>query len=315
MYSISQKNKPQYTPSVSDDKKRIRFIINPLSGVRKRMSIENLIQKELDKIKFDYEIAYTEYAGHATELATEAVKEGFDIVVAVGGDGSVNEVAKSLIGTNTALGIVPAGSGNGFAMHLGWGRDIATVIRSLGESTVETFDSCLINDRPFINLAGVGFEAKVVDYMHCVKKRGFQAYVKAFFKHLFVYKFKHYHIKIDDEIFETEALTITVANAPMYGYNFIVAPFAKPDDGKLEVVVFKRANRLLYIIASIRMFTKSINQSPIIQRFSGERIEISLKEPDFAQVDGEGYATEEAKLVFTVNPLSLKVLVPKKKLA
>ena len=312
MDCILQQNKEKHTPSVMDDKKRICFIINPHSGAHKRTSVENAIQNELDTLKFDYEIAYTEYAGHATELATEAVNEGFDIVVAVGGDGSVNEVAKSLIGTDTALGIVPAGSGNGLAMYLGWGRNIPKAISYFNNSRVQLMDTCLINNRPFVNLAGVGFEAKMADYMHFVRKRGFQAYAKAFFKHLFAYKFKHYQIKIDNQTYETEALNITVANAPMYGYNFIVAPQAKLNDGLLEVVIIKRTLRLRYLATTLRMFTKSINRSAIVKRFSGERIEISLKEPDYAQVDGEGYETEEEKLVFTVNPLSLKVLVPLK---
>jgi diacylglycerol kinase (ATP) len=310
MNSILQKTNTQCPPSVRGEKKRIRFIINPHSGVRKRLNLESLIAQELDKTQFDYHIAYTEYAGHATELAAEAVSEGCDIVVAVGGDGSVNEVAKSLIDTDTILGILPAGSGNGFAMHLGWGRDIAAVLKRFSTAKVEIIDTCLMNDRPFINLAGVGFEAKVVYNTRNAPKRGFQGYLKGFLNQLFNYKFQQYKIKIDNQIFETEALTITIANAPMYGYNFIVAPQARYNDGKLEVVIIKRTHRLRYLATSFRMINRTINRSPLVKRFSGEKIEIFLNEPDFAQVDGEGYPIENEKLVFTVKPLSLKVLVP-----
>jgi diacylglycerol kinase (ATP) len=310
MDSVLHKTKTQYTPSVSGEKKRVRFIINPHSGVRKRINLENLIAQELDKTQFDYHITYTEYAGHATELAAEAVTEGYDMVVAVGGDGSVNEVAKSLIGTDTVLGILPAGSGNGFAMYLGWGRDITTVLRRFNTAKIETIDTGLMNDRPFVNLAGVGFEASVVFNTRNAQKRGMQGYIKGFFNQLFSYKFKTYKIKVDNQSYETDALTITVANAPMYGYNFIVAPLAKYNDGKLEVVVFKKARKLRYLVTTFRMLNRTVNKSPLVKRFSGEKIEISLKEPDFAQVDGEGYPIENEKLVFTVKPLSLKVLVP-----
>jgi diacylglycerol kinase (ATP) len=310
MDSVLHKTNTHYLSPTVSEKKRVRFIINPHSGVRKRINLENLIAQELDTAQFDYHITYTEYAGHATELAAEAVSEGCDIVVAVGGDGSVNEVAKSLIDTNTVLGILPAGSGNGFAMHLGWGRDIAAVLRRFSAAKIETIDTGLMNDRPFVNLAGVGFEASVVFNTRNAAKRGMQGYIKGFFNQLFSYKFKKYNIKVDNETFETEALTITVANAPMYGYNFIVAPLAKYNDGKLEVVVFKKAKKLRYVITTMRMLNRTVNKSPLVKRFSGEKIEISLKEPDFAQVDGEGYPIENEKLVFTLKPLSLKVLVP-----
>lgn len=310
MESVLHKTNTQHTPSVMSKKKRVRFIINPHSGAHKSINVETLIDQELDKTHFEYDIAYTEYAGHATELAAEAVSEGCDIVVAVGGDGSVNEVAKSLINTETVLGILPAGSGNGFAMHLGWGRDMASVLRRFSSAKIEIIDTCLMNNRPFINLAGVGFEAKVVYKTRNAPKRGFQAYLKGFFNQLFSYKFKEYTVKIDNKIIVTEALTITVANAPMYGYNFIIAPLAKLDSGKLEVVVIKRAQKFRYLMTAIRMFTGNINKSPVVKHFTGEKIEIMLNESDFAQVDGEGYPIETEKLVFTVKHLSLKVLVP-----
>jgi diacylglycerol kinase (ATP) len=310
MNNILHKTSTLSPPSVSGEKKRVRFIINPHSGVRKRINLENVIAQKLDNNLFEYEIAYTEYAGHATDLAAEAVSDGCEIVVAVGGDGSVNEVAKSLIGTDTILGILPAGSGNGFAMYLGWGRDIPSVLRRFSTAKVETIDTGLMNDRPFVNLAGVGFEASVVFNTRNAPKRGMQGYIKGFFNQLFSYKFKTYHIKVDNHTYETEALTITVANAPMYGYNFVVAPLAKYNDGKLEVVVFKKARRLRYLMTTFRMLNRTVNKSPLVKRFSGEKIEISLKEPDFAQVDGEGYPIENEKLVFQVRPLSLKVLIP-----
>lgn len=311
MVTILQKNLQTNTiPSVYKGKKRVRFIINPHSGVRKRMKLEDVIAEELDTTLFEYDFVYTEYAGHAVELAQEAAQEGFDIVFAVGGDGSVNEVAQGLIGTSTVLGILPAGSGNGFAMHLGWGRDIPSVLRRLHKAKTQTIDTCYLNGRPFVNLAGVGFEAKVAYHLKGSSQRGLQGYAKQFFQHLFRHTFKKYSITVDNQTITSEAFTITVANAPMYGYNFVVAPAAKMNDGLLEVIIFKPANKWRYFVTTLRMLNRSIYKSPLVKRLSGKQVEITLQEDDFAQVDGEGFEVEQRKLVFTVNPLSLHVLIP-----
>jgi diacylglycerol kinase (ATP) len=292
-------------------KKRIRFIINPRSGVHKNQSVAAIITQELDTSVFEYDICETEYAGHATELAKEAATEGYDVVVAVGGDGSVNEVATGLLGSKTVLGMLPNGSGNGFAMHLGWGRDVASAIRRLADAMVENVDTGVMNGQVFVNLAGVGFEATVAHHLKGAKQRGFQAYFKSSFDHLFNYKFKKYRISVDDKTLETEALNVTVANAPMYGYNFVVAPLAKLNDGQLEVVVVKKAPWWRYLTDMPRFFNNTLHKSTVVQRLSGKRVEIAIDEPDFAQFDGEGFAINPKNLVFTVNPLSLKVLVPR----
>jgi YegS/Rv2252/BmrU family lipid kinase len=294
-------------------KKRIRFIINPHSGVHKNQSIRDLITHEIDATAFEYDIKETEYAGHATELAQEAATEGYDVVVAVGGDGSVNEVAAGLIGSKTVLGMLPAGSGNGFAMHLGWGRDVAAVIRQLSEADIKKVDTCAMNGRLFVNLAGIGFEATVAHQIRGAKRRGFQAYFRSSFDNLFNYKFKKYNIRVDDKLLETEALNVTVANAPMYGYNFVVAPLAKLNDGKLEVVVVQKAAWWRYLTDMPRFLNNTLHESSLVKRLSGQRVEIGLSEPDYAQYDGEGIEVNNNKIVFTINPLSLNVLVPHKR--
>ena len=291
-------------------KKRIRFIVNPRSGVTKKHEVVALIENEIDTQYFDYEIIYTQYAGHAILLAAEAAQEGFDIVAAVGGDGSVNEVAKGLWGTDTILAIIPAGSGNGFAMHIGWGRNIRSVIRRLPHSFVKRIDTCSVNGQMFINLAGVGYEAAVAQQLRTVKKRGLQAYIKLSFNGFSGYKYKTYTITVDGKKLVTKALSITVANAPMYGYNFVVAPLAQYDDGQLEVVVFKKVPWLRYLISMRRFFDNTMHRSSVVHRLSGSKVEIVVSEPEYAQYDGEGFLVENKKLIFEVNPLSLNVLMP-----
>ena len=148
--------------------KKILFIVNPFSGVGRQRIIEKRIAAVLDHKKFDPVIRYTEAAGHATTLAKEGVQEGFEIVVAVGGDGSVNEVMAGLLESETILGIIPAGSGNGLAMHLKIGRKIDRALEILNTGTVRIIDTCKVNGIPFVNLAGVGFDGHIAVHMNCL---------------------------------------------------------------------------------------------------------------------------------------------------
>jgi len=160
------------------EKQKIRFIANPRSGVNRKRNLADLINRNLDHGRFDHELCYTERAGHAVELAKEGVELGFDLVVACGGDGSVNEIASQLIGTNVVLGVIPIGSGNGFAGHLGLGRDVAKAIRHLNDGKPITIDTCTMNGHPFVNLAGIGFDGVVAKRLHDSPVRGFWAYLR-----------------------------------------------------------------------------------------------------------------------------------------
>jgi len=202
-------------------KKKICFIINPFSGLSKKKNVPQYIDQYLDKDQFDYTIQFTERAGHATEIAAKAVEDNFQIVVAVGGDGSINEVAAALIGTEVQLGILPGGSGNGFAMHLGLGRNIKKAIQILNNAQPITIDTCLLNGRPFVNLAGTGFDALVAYKAKQSTLRGLYAYLKFSLLEAWSYSMQSYTMIIDGQtVAQEEALVIEVANAQMFGYNF-----------------------------------------------------------------------------------------------
>jgi len=206
----------------------------------RKKNVPVLIDNYLDKTQFDYTIAFTEYAGHATELAAAAVKQQYDIVVAVGGDGSINEVADALIGTSVQLGILPGGSGNGFAMHLGWGR-----------SVVKAKESTL---------------------------RGLYAYTKFAILEAWSYPIETYTLIIDGEVVSKEAaLVIEVANAQMFGYNFVIAPQAKLNDGILDVLVVKKVPKWRYLFSLWRFFNRTFHQSSLVQTFSGKHIQIQCE--------------------------------------
>ena len=158
--------------------KKIVFIYNPISGVSGKRMIVSQIESRLDRTLYSYHIRKTEYAGHATELAREAVSEGADVVCAIGGDGTVNEVGRALIDTNTALAIIPSGSGNGLARHLHIPLDPISAIQLINEGTVRKMDYGVINLHPFFCTCGVGFDAFISEKFAKSKIRGPIAYIE-----------------------------------------------------------------------------------------------------------------------------------------
>ena len=289
---------------------KILFIINPFSGLGRKKKVPSLIQEHLDTKKYSYEIAYTQYAGHATELAAAAVKNDYDAVIAVGGDGSVNEVAAALIGTKVKLGILPGGSGNGFAMHLGWGRNIKKAISLLNKAQTITIDTCLLNNRPFVNLAGTGFDGLVSYKAKTSTLRGLWAYVKFAALEAASYPMQQYQLIIDgEEVLNEPGLVVEVANAQMFGYNFVIAPQAKLNDGLLDVLFVKKVPKWRYLFSLWRFFNYSSDRSSLVKVFKGKNIQIISGEKMPVHVDGEGYYLEK-ELNFQIRPDSLEVLVP-----
>ncbi|MFK8103662.1 MAG: diacylglycerol kinase family protein [Saprospiraceae bacterium] len=302
-------NTTSKTP-LSTSKRKIRFIINPFAGVGQKARFAESIPQLLDLQQFDYDVCYTEYPQHATQLAKQAVLEGCDIVAAVGGDGSINEVAKGLIGTTTILAIIPAGSGNGLAMHLGIGRKAERAIQLLNESVVMKIDTGIVNGKPFINLAGTGFDAWIAYKTKLNKVRGLWAYVKHSMLETFSYQMQDYEITIDGRTINRACLVVEVANAPMFGYNFVVAPLAKLNDGLLEVVLIKKAPKWRYVFSFWRFFNKSVHQSSLTERYTAKKVSIKKIKKDLSlHLDGEGFLVSHS-LEFSINELSLHILIP-----
>ncbi|MEZ4933133.1 MAG: diacylglycerol kinase family lipid kinase [Saprospiraceae bacterium] len=289
---------------------KVRFIANPYSGSVRKRNLPALLEAHLDDEKFQYELCYTEYAGHAIELTREAIANGCDLVVACGGDGSVNEIASQLIGTNVKLGILPCGSGNGFAMHLGVGRDVVKAIHYLNNGLPITIDSCRMNERPFVNLSGIGFDAVVADRLHGSKLRGFKAYFKYTLEEVFKYKMLPIELTIDGQKMERSCLLVEVANAPIYGYGFSIVPPAKFNDGKLEVLLVKAAPKWRYLFSLWRFLNNSFHKSSLVECFTGNDILIKPLRKTAVHVDGEGFKLD-SEASFSILPNSLQVICPK----
>jgi YegS/Rv2252/BmrU family lipid kinase len=309
-----ERSQPYSKSEVSVDvlhPKRITFIVNPKAGTNLQKHICESVEKHLDTDRFEYDFRFTEHAGHARELALEAVREGFEIVVAVGGDGSVNEVASALIGTNALLGIVPAGSGNGLAMHLGYGRDVDGAIRKLNTAIKQTIDVGMMNGRPFINLAGIGFDGLVSTRMKGSNWRGFFPYLIKSVEAGLTYTPSECTIEMDGKTITEKCFAITVANGPMYGYNVQIAPDAQMDDGLFEVVILKDAPRWQYFAAVPATLNGKIYDADFVEHFTASRVRISTSGKNYTHLDGEGLV-QGGDLLFEMKHKALHILVPQR---
>lgn len=270
------------------EKKKIHFIINPISGTHKKDQMILSIRRHLDMERFDYEIKYTQYAGHAAVLAQEAADCGVDIVAAIGGDGTVNEVARSLVHRHTALSIIPSGSGNGLARHLEIPIDAVGAIQVLNECVIRELDYGKINNIPFFCTCGVGFDAFVSSKFAEAGKRGFLTYIENTLREGLVYKPDTYTITIDDnKQMVYKALLIACANASQYGNNAYIAPNASMSDGLMDVTIMEPFSVLEAPQIAIQLFNRTIDHNSKIKTFRCKKVDIERKSPGVIHFDGD----------------------------
>lgn len=270
------------------EKKKVHFIINPISGTHKKDQMIVNIRRHLDQERFDYEIKYTQYAGHAAVLAQEAADSGVDIVAAIGGDGTVNEVARSLVHRHTALSIIPSGSGNGLARHLEIPIDAVGAIQVLNECVIRELDYGKINDIPFFCTCGVGFDAFVSSKFAEAGKRGFLTYIENTLREGLVYKPDTYTITIDDnKQMVYKALLIACANASQYGNNAYIAPNASMSDGLMDVTIMEPFSVLEAPQIAIQLFNRTIDHNSKIKTFRCKKVDIERKAPGVIHFDGD----------------------------
>lgn len=290
-------------------KRKIRFIVNPKSGIQSKKNIPALIELHLDKTKFEYDIVETEYRHHAKEITAAAIKEGFDIVCAVGGDGSVHEVGTSLIGSDVKMAIIPAGSGNGLARHLQIPMEAKEAILSLNESEADIMDTVLVNDRHFLNVGGYGFDALIAKEFDSDKRRGFWGYVKLISKEFFGYKASHFEIEINGEKSKKKLVLCTIANATEYGNGFSISPDSDVKDGEIELCLLYPF-RFWHVPAMVRVFFKRRHkESRFIEIIPFTKAKITL-EKAVAHYDGEPFEVTK-ELLIEVVPESLHIFVRK----
>ncbi|MFH1004047.1 MAG: YegS/Rv2252/BmrU family lipid kinase [Bacteroidota bacterium] len=289
-------------------KKKILFIINPISGVGKHQIAEKLVTENLDHKNFDYEFAYTKAAKHAIELSKKATEENFDVVVAVGGDGSVNEIGKSLVKTKTALAILPCGSGNGTARHLRIPVNLKKAMMVINRMKIKSIDTFCVNEETVINIAGIGYAAHIAREFSGFGKRGFSNYIKIALRDMWKYKSQICEIEFDGKKFERTAFIIDICNGTQWGNNAVIAPHAKNDDGLLDIYIINDFPFYIFPVMATRLFTRSIHRSGYVEIYRVKEI-IIRQEKSYAHLDGEPTETGN-ELKVKINPGSLKMIVP-----
>ncbi|MEY4876987.1 MAG: hypothetical protein RL708_2136 [Bacteroidota bacterium] len=285
-------------------KKKIVFIINPKSGTKNKISLPDAIKQNIDASLFDYEIEFTEYAGHAIKIAKKAAENKVDIVVIAGGDGSINEVSSALVHTQTALGIIPLGSGNGLSRHLGLPLKIEDAIKKINIGKRVLIDTCLINDEVFVSASGVGFDGLVAHEFSKVKKRGIAKYIIISSQKFFGYKPLHYTINVDGRKIETEAFMVAFANSQQFGSGLKIAPTADLTDGLMHCCILKPFGLLAGFQLLFNGFSGKLKTNNYYELIDCKEATIKFSNDANWQKDGEPMLYQNEASV-KINPKSL----------
>ena len=289
-------------------KKKIVFIINLTSGTSDKTIMPQLINDYLDKDKFEYEIVTTQYPGHASEISTKAKDDGIDIVVAVGGDGTVNEVARSIVHSQTALGIIPSGSGNGLARHLLLPMNAKKAIEIINECEIHELDYGIINEYPFFCTCGMGFDAFVSMKFAESGRRGPITYAENILREGLKYKPETYVIEDENGTNTYKAFLISCANASQYGNNAYIAPKASMSDGLMDVIIMEPFDMLEAPQISIDMFNKTLNKNAKIKTYQSKKIHIHRTKPGVIHYDGDPVMAGE-DIDVEIKPKGIKIII------
>jgi len=289
---------------------KARFIFNPYSGSNRRNPyLRDRAAAFIRERGLDATVVDTLRPRHATELAAQAVADGCGLVVAIGGDGTMNEVATALVDTPVLFGLIPCGSGNGLGRHVGIRQPGHGAFRTLLEGQPMPIDTGLVNGFAFFNAMGLGFEADIAVRFSRQTRRGLAGYIRVGLPSFFAHKPETVKVRHAGRMAHLEAFTLAVMNSDQYGNDARVAPGAKLDDGHFELVSVPRVGFLGACGMLYRLGTDTFDQVKAVTRFSGAEFVIERTKPGWIHTDGEPRATT-ARLEITLKPKSLRIMVP-----
>jgi YegS/Rv2252/BmrU family lipid kinase len=288
-------------------KQKIHFIINPISGGLSKTHIPDLIFKILDKNLYDIQIFYTQGQESNHHLAAASAMEA-DVIVAVGGDGTINNVAQYVANTNKIFGVIPMGSGNGLARELNIPTNPEKALQLINQQKVKTIDTCKANNQFFINIAGVGFDAHIAHLFSKAKKRGFKTYTKITLKEFATYKNRQYRLHYNGQQEDVKAFMVCVCNGTQFGNNAYAAPKAIYNDGLFDVVVFNSFKIWQVPLIAYKLFKGDVSDLPFVKTFKTNYITISRNEKEVANIDGEAMLLDK-EIHFKIFKQSLKVFI------
>ena len=290
-------------------KRKYLTIINPHSGTSRKTSIPELAYNILSDNGSELYFVYTNEQGHVAQIIDDVASQGFDVVIGVGGDGTINEVADAVRPTDMTMGIIPMGSGNGLARSLDIPMDPEAALEVIRKGYIKRIDCCEANGFPFFVTFGVGFDAQVTASYDQKSFRGPLSYVLSTVDQFIKHKSSLYRLHLNGEVIEQKAFLVTCANADQYGNNAIIAPEAELDDGLFDVVVIRNMSLLKAPQVAINLFTKNINESASIDIYRTDHLVIEREEKDYAQVDGELLELGR-RIEITIQKQQLPILVP-----
>lgn len=296
---------------MTEEKKKIVFIVNPKAGIspKSKVVIELLAGNIIPSSRFIPEVIFTERPGHATEIAANAIANGADIIVASGGDGTVNEVASALVDTDIPMGILPAGSGNGLARCLGISMSYALALRTIIRGNTKLMDVATVNDKLYTSIAGIGFDAFVAQKFAESSIRGMISYMQIILNEFSSYKPVTYNLTIDGEEFDKQALMIVFANSNQFGFNTKIAPDAKVDDGYLDICVVKKMPVTQLLNVGYNTMRGTLGNTGFAEYFRGKEISITNIHDPLMNIDGEPKIMN-SPVSIKIKPLCLRVIVP-----
>ncbi len=288
-------------------KRKIIFIINPLAsrgkGQRVSEKVNNYIFKNSEVQSF-----LTESEDDFHNMVKIAKDEKPNMIIAVGGDGTVNGIASQLVNSDIALGIIPIGSGNGLARDLGIPLNIGKALYKIDHPQFKLIDVGTVNGKPFFCASGIGFDAHISKLFTNSKQRGFASYLWLSMRGFFKYKPENYHIYLNSETYNRNAFLITVANASQYGNNAFIAPMANTQDGILDITILKPFRFYEIPMLAYKLFNKKIHSSSRVEIYKAKEITIKRDKPDVIHYDGESLQTG-IEIKYTITQQALKVLV------
>lgn len=285
------------------------IIINPISGTGNKAGVARLIERKLQDKGHCTKTVYTTAHGDATRFTRQAVACGYKAVIAVGGDGTVNEVASALCDSSTALGIIPAGSGNGLARHLDIPIDEVEALDVILKDNIIDCDYGTANDKPFFCTFGVGFDAAVSEKFAHQKRRGKMSYIKSAISEYVTYHPQTYTISANGQILTQKAFIVAVCNASQYGNNAYIAPKASITDGLLDITIVHAGTPLTTAIVGVDLFTGYIDRNTLIHSFRAPSAVIYRSTPGPAHIDGDPMAMDDVMTV-KCHPRALRIFTP-----
>lgn len=285
------------------------FIVNKFSGGGYRPDVEGRIIEKCRDSNIECRIEFTQSRGHATELAQWAVEQKMDFAFAVGGDGTVNEVAQGLVGSNVVMGILPKGSGNGLARHLQLPMAFKKSLDIISHHGQEMIDTMLINGKLSVNVSGIGFDGHVAGMFANKVKRGLVGYTKLVLNEFRKFKSFEANVTMNEKTFQTRSFIIAIANSSQFGNNAKVAPQASVCDQLIDVSFIQKIPVTQAAGFASKMFTGKLDRSRYVDIYRSQKLTIHLNEPIAFHIDGEALGAADT-FEAMIKPASLKVLIP-----